>query len=71
MKKCTACGKPFPPEALTAKRIAFTGQGRGGRYRYLRSRTVAHLCNDCRADDPDWRAEPYAVQKSPRQGREA
>ncbi len=50
--KCTVCGKQEIREDLTVKRVSF--QTMGVKWKILRSRVVAWLCDDCRDADEVW-----------------
>lgn len=63
MKQCTACGEMFPRDDMTAKRVEFTTIGTKGKWRRIKSRTVAHLCDACREKDSDWNVKPYSHQR--------
>ncbi len=56
--KCTACGKDVGRDNLTVKRAYFTTMG--GKFKTLRSRAVAWLCQSCRDNDFDWNRERTA-----------
>lgn len=50
--KCTGCGILADRDKLTVKKALFQRFGRNGKW--LRSRVVAWLCEDCRDTDSDW-----------------
>lgn len=49
---CTICGATVDRDGLTVKKSLFQKFGRNGKW--LKSRVVAWLCEDCRNADPDW-----------------
>lgn len=55
--RCTNCNRDVGRDNLTVKRVEFCTMGE--KFRRLRSRTVAWLCNACREADPAWTAENY------------
>jgi hypothetical protein len=50
--KCSVCGREEQREDLTVKRVSF--QTMGIKFRTIRSRVVAWLCDDCRSEDVAW-----------------
>lgn len=56
---CSQCGANVGKDKLTVKRVMF--QTAGMRFKTLRSRVVAWLCQSCRDEDPAWCAPPRAT----------
>jgi len=55
--KCSDCGTPTKRELLAAKKVLFTGMGRGAKT--YRSRVVGWLCPPCVKKDPQYLMEAY------------
>lgn len=59
--RCTECGEHVDPDTLMAKRVVWT---RIGRKTEIRMRTIAHVCEKCANDDPDWNRKPHVDSPS-------
>lgn len=53
--RCSACGASKDRDSLFVKRVYFATMG--VKYKILKSRTVAWLCESCRDADPHWTQE--------------
>lgn len=57
--RCTSCGIETNREDLTVKRVSF--QTMGVRFKMLKSRNRAWLCQSCLEQDDDWNAPKFAT----------
>lgn len=55
--RCTVCKLVKPKEEVLRKIVNFRQPWAGGRT--VKSRTVSHICAECRAKDPDWNREIF------------